>query len=122
MSCAAPPIVRYAMLVQYLIEQGSELTHKSVDGMDALHVACRSGSVKMAFLLLSAGAYVDSADGGGETPLHWCLKVLTLCHTVLYCTVLYCTPISTTYFISIAAVTSPSTARHFGASSFSKCN
>jgi ankyrin repeat protein len=52
--------------------------------MDALHVACRSGSVKMAFLLLSAGAYVDSADGGGETPLHWCLKVLI---TVLSCTV-----------------------------------
>ena len=76
------------MLVQHLIEQGSELTHKSVDGMDALHVACRSGSVRMAFLLLSAGAYVDSADGGGETPLHWCLKVLA---TVLYCTVLYCT-------------------------------
>jgi ankyrin repeat protein len=43
--------------------------------MDSLHVACRAGSVKNAFLLLCGGAYVDPVDSAGDTPLHWCLKV-----------------------------------------------
>ena len=69
--------LRYARLVQYLINKGSNLNHKSVNGMDTLHVACRAGNVKMAYLILSAGAYVDTVDSDGDTPFHWCLKVRT---------------------------------------------
>jgi ankyrin repeat protein len=30
--------------------------------------------VNMAFLLLSAGAPVDTIDHSGDSPLHWCIK------------------------------------------------
>ena len=63
------------MLVQYLIEKGSHLSHKGVGGVDALHLAVRAGNVQIAFLLLSAGSYVDSQDECNDTPFHWCLKV-----------------------------------------------
>lgn len=68
-------IFRYTMLVQHLIDKGSNLNHRSIAGMNCLHVACRAGSVKIAFLLLCAGAYVDAVDTVGDTALHWCLKV-----------------------------------------------
>lgn len=75
-------------MVQYLINKGSNLNHKSVTGMDTLHVACRAGNVKMAYLILSAGAYVDTTDGDGDTPFLWCLKVRTYfprnCHMYMY--------------------------------------
>lgn len=65
--------------------------------MDTLHVACRAGNVKMAYLILSAGAYVDTVDSNGDTPFQWCLKVRSharmyvrvLCIGVLYVCVLY---------------------------------
>jgi Ankyrin repeats (many copies) len=90
--------IRYAPLVQFLINKGSNLNHKSVTGMDTLHVACRAGNVKMAYLILSAGAYVDTVDSNGDTAFQWCLKVRTyacmyvrvLCIGVL-CIVLMCT-------------------------------
>ena len=63
------------MLVQYLIEKGSHLSHKGVGGLDALHVAVRAGNVQIVFLLLSGGSYVDSQDECHDTPFHWCLKV-----------------------------------------------
>ena len=53
---------RYTMLVQYLIEKGSHLSHKGVGGLDALHVAVRAGNVQIVFLLLSGGSCVDSQD------------------------------------------------------------
>jgi ankyrin repeat protein len=65
---------KFTSLVQYLIEKGSNLSHKSVSGMDTLHVACRSGSMKMVFLLISGGSCVDTIDVNGDTPLYWCLK------------------------------------------------
>ena len=79
---------RYTPLVQYLIEKGSYLSHKGVGGMDALHVAIRAGNVKMAFLLLSGGSYVDSLCGDNETSFHWCLKVIYMIVSLL-CVVRY---------------------------------
>ena len=60
--------------------------------MDTLHVACRAGNVKMAYLILSAGAYVDTTDSNGDTPFHWCLKVRSYVRTcVMYRCVIYFT-------------------------------
>ena len=84
--------LRYAPLVQFLINKGSNLNHKSVNGADTLHVACRAGNVKMAYLILSAGAYVDTTDSAGDTPFLWCLKVrtYTLSTQLLHVHVCYC--------------------------------
>ena len=61
-------------MAQFLIEAGSDLTHRSAHGLDALHVACRMGNVNMAFLILAAGASPDTRDGQGNVPLHFLLK------------------------------------------------
>ena len=50
------------------------MNHKSIHGLDSLHVACRSGSVNMAFILLSAGVNPNSLDDKGDTPLQHLIK------------------------------------------------
>ena len=61
-------------MAQYLIEAGSDLYHRSANGLDALHVACRMGNINMAYLILSAGANPNTVDGQGNSILQFLLK------------------------------------------------
>ena len=65
---------KFTGIAQYLIEAGSDLTHRSVNGLDTLHVACRMGNVNMAFLVLAAGAAANTRDADGNTTLQYLLK------------------------------------------------
>eukprot|EP01039_Chlorochromonas_danica_P004687 gene4687-5134_t len=64
----------YAMLLLLREQLHPDLSHRSREGLDALHLACHLGDVNAVFLLLTWGADVDGLDGQGVTPL---LRVLS---------------------------------------------
>ena len=43
-------------IIQLFIEKGASLTHKSVENIDPLQLACRLGNINCCFLLLHNGA------------------------------------------------------------------
>lgn len=61
--------------VRALLERGADVNAAQGDGMTALHWAAMNGSVELAELLISAGAYVDAGTRiGSLTPLHLASK------------------------------------------------
>jgi palmitoyltransferase ZDHHC13/17 len=59
----------YAMMHLLVHRLRPELSHKSRDGLDALHLACRLEDINAVFLLLHWGANPDTQDPDGDTPL-----------------------------------------------------
>src|SRR5512139_1330013 len=55
--------------VRQLLEQNVDVNATQPDGATALHWAAHRNDVAIADLLIGAGAKVDAADEGGETPL-----------------------------------------------------
>jgi palmitoyltransferase len=70
---------KYYKMMSLLIEKlHVDLRHRSTQGFDALHLACRAGDVNGVFLLLSYGANPNSLDNDGNTPLLYLVKSLPL--------------------------------------------
>ncbi|HUR19261.1 MAG TPA: ankyrin repeat domain-containing protein [Vicinamibacterales bacterium] len=73
---AASPVADAAMrgdadTVRTLVRQGADVNAAQADGMTALHWAALNGDLKMADVLLVAGAGTESLTrNGGYTPLH----------------------------------------------------
>lgn len=63
-----------AKVVNLLLNEKSDLTHKSIYGFDALFLAVQSGNVNIVYMLLANGADPNSVDLHGDTPLYWQLK------------------------------------------------
>jgi len=63
-----------AGMVNLLIEEGSNIHHKSLFGYDALFIAVQAGHTHIIFILLHSGANPDTTDSNQETPLIWILK------------------------------------------------
>jgi palmitoyltransferase len=61
-------------MVRLLASRGSNLSHKSAQGLDALHMAVQMGDINMIFLLLHFGADPNSVDSNGDTPMLWLLR------------------------------------------------
>ena len=60
-----------ADMVRTLVRQGADVNAAQADGMTALHWAALNGDLKMADVLLVAGAGTESLTrNGGYTPLH----------------------------------------------------
>jgi len=68
LSCAAS--TGYTNAVEFLLDQGADVNHKSVDGSSAIHFASRYSGVETMTILLKGGASVEALDHGGNTPLH----------------------------------------------------
>lgn len=64
----------YAMVSLLIEKLHVDLRHKSTQGYDALHLACRLQDVNAVFMLLSYGANPNSTDGTGDTPLLYLVK------------------------------------------------
>lgn len=57
-------------VVELLIQGGADVNRQSGTGkMTPLHMTARRGNVALAVILLDAGAQLEIADSGGETPL-----------------------------------------------------
>ena len=57
-------------LCKVLLEQQSKVSAKDADGNQPLHLACKEGHTKTGVLLISHGAFVNSVNKHGQTPLH----------------------------------------------------
>jgi ankyrin repeat protein len=60
----------HVQVARVLIEQGADVTTRTVQGRTPLHVASRRGHVDVAGFLVEHGANVIALDNGGNTPLH----------------------------------------------------
>ena len=70
------PLHRAAMcdcvqIAELLLDQGTRLSARDIEGATPLHMAARHGSQDVAGLLISRGANVDAVDLAGWTPLHY---------------------------------------------------
>lgn len=69
---------RYAQclpMLSLLIQEGSNVRHRSVGGYDAVYLAVMAGHVHNAFVLLGAGGGDPNTIAvDGNTPLHWIIK------------------------------------------------
>lgn len=75
---------RYYCMAELLAEKlHPDLSHRSRDGLDALHLACRLDDVNAVFLLLSWGAPPDTLDQDGLTPLLWLLQTNSCAASVI---------------------------------------
>lgn len=61
--------------VEKLLHHGMRVQHQSAaDGATPLHRAAQIGSIEIALILINHGAYLDSANYLGQTPLHVALE------------------------------------------------
>ncbi len=60
----------HAELVEWLIEQGADLSRGAAGGWTPFHVAAEKGHDAVAERLLAHGASLESRTGGGWTPLY----------------------------------------------------
>lgn len=60
--------------VHMLITERSDLQHRSIFGYDSLFLAVQAGHLHIVYLLLQAGAKVNTVDPCQDTPLYWLLK------------------------------------------------
>jgi ankyrin repeat protein len=60
--------------VHLLLSEGSNIHHRSSYGYDALFLAVQANQVHIVYLLLNAGANVNTIDMNNDTPLYWLLK------------------------------------------------
>lgn len=75
--------VRYARclpMVHLLINEKSNLNHRSKTNHDALFLAVISGQIHAAFMLLNANANPDTVDQYNDTPILWLLKNRNIKH------------------------------------------
>lgn len=61
-------------MVHLLIAEGSNITHKSIYGLDALFIATQSNHLNIAFIILNAGADPNTEGPDGDTPLYALLR------------------------------------------------
>jgi len=61
-------------MVYFLLSEGSDFSHKSIHGLDALFIATQLGSLDIVFVLLNHGCNPDTTNSEGDTPLYWTLK------------------------------------------------
>lgn len=69
--------VRYARclpMVQLLLNEKSDVNHKSSAGYDSLYLAVMANQVHISFLLLNAGANPDTVDSQRDSTIIWLLK------------------------------------------------
>ncbi|XP_060520610.1 ankyrin repeat domain-containing protein 49-like [Cylas formicarius] len=57
-------------VAQYLIENGANVSSKTIMQWQPLHSCCQWNAVKCASLLIEAGADVNALSEGSQTPLH----------------------------------------------------
>ncbi|KAI9827637.1 MAG: hypothetical protein M1819_006926 [Sarea resinae] len=57
------------LLLQLLLERGSDINSTNRRGQTPLHITAERGADRLVILLLDAGAKIDAATGDGETPL-----------------------------------------------------
>lgn len=65
------------VLCRDLLRLGVHPNTSTVNGFTALHFACGNGHIETIRLLIEAGADVNSADNGGNTPLHYLLTAVS---------------------------------------------
>lgn len=60
-------------VLKFLIEKGANVREKTIDGLNAIHLAIRSGSdnEELIRILLDAGAECNGKTNNGDTPLHY---------------------------------------------------
>ena len=63
-----------AKIVDLLITENSNMSHKSIYGYDSLFLAVQAAHLHIIFLLLHRGANPNCTDLQNETPLTWLLK------------------------------------------------
>jgi ankyrin repeat protein len=61
-------------MVNLLLAEGAQLSHRSIYGCDALLIAVQCRQVNAVFILLNAGADPNTRDIDGNTPLYWMLR------------------------------------------------
>lgn len=69
-------------MVYYLLCEGSDVSHKSVHGYDALFLATQLGFFETVFVLLNHGSNPDTTDPNGDTPFYWTIKFEEKINTV----------------------------------------
>lgn len=60
----------WEVIVEKLIENGSDLDRKNLNGDTPLHFACQQGQLSIVEALIKNGAKVNERNKDGETPLH----------------------------------------------------
>jgi cytohesin len=60
-------------VLEFLIQKGANVTEKTIDGLNALHLAIRSGSDndQLVKLLIDVGTPISGKTNSGDTPLHY---------------------------------------------------
>ena len=57
--------------IKWLIRLGSDVNHRTKDGLTPLALALDNQNSELAMVLIEAGAEVNQADNDGVTPLYW---------------------------------------------------
>jgi ferredoxin-like protein FixX len=57
-----------------LLENGANVQITNLDGATALHMAVANGNLSTMTLLVKYGAFVNSQDDNGDTPLHYAVR------------------------------------------------
>ena len=65
---------KYFGMIEMLLSRGADLSFRSAEGLDAIHLVTRLGNINMLFFLLHHGADPNSVDGRGDTPISWLIK------------------------------------------------
>ena len=65
---------KYYAMIQLLISRGADLSFRSAEGLDALHLVTRLGNMNTLYFVLHHGADPNSVDGRGDTPIAWLIK------------------------------------------------
>lgn len=64
----------YTYMLDLLIKSGSDVNHANISGHTPLHLCAQGNSLNLAFIILEAGAEVDTRDNEGLSPLLWVLQ------------------------------------------------